>query len=122
MTAARLRVTHLGVSLASRSLPRFLFTGKALRVLLHLPDFARLYWRLFRDGRVSLLAKALLVSSFAYLIWPFDVIPDLLVPVIGEIDDLAIVLGGLWTFVRLCPPPVVREHVAAIAEGKRARG
>jgi len=33
-----------------------------------------------------------------------------------------IVLTGLWTFVRLCPPPVVREHVVAIAEEKRPRG
>jgi len=110
------------VSFASRSLPRFLFTGKALRVLLHLPDFFRLYWRLFKDARVPLLAKALLVSALAYFVWPFDVIPDLLVPVIGEIDDLGIVLGGLWTFVRLCPPQVVREHVTAIAEEKRKRG
>ena len=109
------------MSLASRSLPRFLFTGKALRVLFHLPDFFRLYWRLFKDRRVPLLAKALVVSSLAYFIWPFDIIPDLLVPVIGEIDDLGIVLTGLWSFVRLCPPHVVREHVAAIAEEKRAR-
>ena len=108
------------MGLASRSLPRFLFTGKALRVLLHLPDFIRLYWRLFRDQRVSPLAKALLVLSLAYFIWPFDVIPDF-VPVLGEMDDLGIVLTGLWTFVRLCPPPVVREHVAEIARGKRAR-
>jgi uncharacterized membrane protein YkvA (DUF1232 family) len=109
------------VSFASRSLPRFLFTGKALRVLVHLPDFARLYWRLFHDRRVPVLAKALLVSALAYFVWPFDLIPDLLVPVIGEIDDLAIVLAGLWTFVRLCPPPVVAEHVAAISRGKHAR-
>jgi uncharacterized membrane protein YkvA (DUF1232 family) len=110
----------LAVSLASRSLPRFLFTGKALRVLLHLPDFIRLYWRLFRDRRVSLLAKALLVLSLAYFIWPFDVIPDFL-PVIGEMDDLGVVLSGLWMFVRLCPPPVVREHVSEIAKGKQGR-
>ena len=112
---------HCRVSLASRSLPRFLFTGKALRVLLHLPDFFRLYWRLFKDRRVPLLAKALLVSSLAYFIWPFDVIPDF-IPVVGEMDDLGVVLTGLWTFVRLCPPPVVREHVTAIAEGKRSHG
>ena len=108
------------MSLISRSLPRFLFTGKALRVLLHLPDFIRLYWRLFRDARVSLLAKAVFVLSLAYFVWPFDVIPDF-IPGLGEMDDLGIVLSGLWMFVRLCPPPVVREHVSEIAaKGKRA--
>jgi uncharacterized membrane protein YkvA (DUF1232 family) len=109
------------VSFAARSLPRFLFTGKALRVLVHLPEFVRLYWRLFRDGRVPVLAKAVLVAALGYWVWPLDLIPDLLIPVIGEIDDLGIVLLGLWTFVRLCPPDVVAEHVRAIAQGKRAR-
>ena len=110
------------MSFAARSLPRFLFTGKALRVLAHLPQFCRLYWRLFRDRRVPLLAKAVLVSAFGYFIWPLDLIPDLLVPVIGEVDDLVIVLSGLYAFVRLCPPAVVAEHVNAIAHGKPARG
>jgi uncharacterized membrane protein YkvA (DUF1232 family) len=109
------------VSFASRSLPRFLFTGKALRVLAHLPEFARLYWRLFHDRRVPLLAKAVLVAALGYFVWPFDLIPDLLVPVIGEIDDLGVVLLGLWTFVRLCPPAIVAEHVSAISHGKPAR-
>ena len=37
------------VPLTSRSLPRFLFTGKFLEVLTQLPNFARLYWRLFNS-------------------------------------------------------------------------
>src|SRR5205085_4342147 len=35
----------VGVGLTSGSLPRFLFTGRALQVVAHLPDFVRLYWR-----------------------------------------------------------------------------
>jgi uncharacterized membrane protein YkvA (DUF1232 family) len=100
------------------SLPRYLFTGRILQVLTHLPDFARLYWKLFRDRRVSILAKALLVSALAYLVWPVDLVPDF-VPFVGEVDDLAVVLSGLWLFVRLCPPEVVRERVREIAEKGR---
>jgi uncharacterized membrane protein YkvA (DUF1232 family) len=96
------------------SLPRFLFTGRSLQVIRHLPDFARLYWRLFRDQRVSMLPKALLVLTLAYFVWPVDVIPDF-IPVLGELDDMGIVLLGLWTFVRLCPPEVVRQRVDEIA-------
>src|SRR5436190_24346723 len=110
-----------GVALSSTSLPRYLFTGRFLQVLLHLPNFARLYWRLFRDRRVSILPKALLVLTLVYVISPFDLIPDF-IPVIGEMDDLAVVLSGLWLFIRLCPPEVVRETVHDIAARAKARG
>ncbi len=89
-------------------------------MLRHLPNFARLYWRLFRDRRVSILPKALLVLTLAYVISPFDVIPDF-IPVIGEMDDIAVVLSGLWLFIRLCPPEVVREIVHDVATRAEAR-
>ena len=105
--------------MASAPLPQYLFTARFAQVLRHIPSFARLYWRLFRDRRVSIVAKALLVLVLLYVIVPFDVIPDF-VPVVGEMDDLAIVLGGLWWFIRLCPPEVVRETVRTIAQGAEA--
>ncbi len=110
-------VHALSVGLTSGSLPRFLFTGRALQVIAHLPDFVRLYWRLFRDGRVSIVAKAALVLTLAYVIWPADIIPDF-IPLVGEVDDLGVVLTGLWLFIRLCPPEVVRERVREISARK----
>lgn len=104
---------------ATTAPPRYLFTGRGGQLLRHVPSFAKLYWRLFRDRRVSLLPKALLVLVATYLLSPIDVVPELL-PVIGATDDLLVGLGGLWLFVRLCPPPVVREHVATIAAEARA--
>jgi len=95
------------------------FTGRFLQIIRHLPSFARLYWRLFRDRRVPILLKALLVLTLLYAVSPFDVIPDF-VPVLGEMDDVVVVLSGLWLFVRLCPPDVVRETVQDIAA--KARG
>ena len=41
--------------MSTSSLPRFFLTGRFLQILVHLPDFARLYWRLFRDRRVAAL-------------------------------------------------------------------
>jgi len=108
------------VALSSTSLPRYLFTERFLQVLRHLPNFARLYWRLFRDRRVSILPKALLVLTLVYVISPFDVIPDF-IPVIGEMDDVAVVLSVLWLFIRLCPPEVVREIVHDVATRAEAR-
>jgi hypothetical protein len=43
---------------APLTLPRFLFTGRFLQLIRHLPNFARLYWRLFRDRRVSTASSA----------------------------------------------------------------
>src|SRR5215831_10516815 len=53
--------------------------------LLHLPRLLRLYWRLLRDGRVSIWPKAMLLAAAAYVVLPFDFIPDV-VPLLGEVD------------------------------------
>lgn len=104
---------------AGSTTPRDLFTGRGGQVLRHVPSFAKLYWRLFRDRRVPRLPKALLVLTAIYLFSPLDVVPEL-VPVVGAMDDLLVGLAGLWLFVRLCPPAVVRQHVTAIAAESRA--
>lgn len=106
---------------ATTAHPRYLFTGRGGDVLRHLPSFAKLYWRLFRDRRVSLLPKGLLVLIATYLLSPIDFVPEL-IPIVGMTDDFVVALAGLWLFVRLCPPPVVREHVTAIAAQSGGRG
>jgi uncharacterized membrane protein YkvA (DUF1232 family) len=84
-----------------------------LDLLLQLPRMARLYWRLFRDPRVSVWPKALLVGALAYVALPIDLVPDTL-PLLGEIDDVVIVLAVARWFIDLCPPEVVWEHTRAI--------
>jgi len=90
---------------------------RALDFLIHLPNLARLYWRLLRDPRVSVWPKALLVGAVAYVVLPFDLIPDTL-PLLGEVDDVVILVAAAHWFIQWCPADVVREHVAAI--GRRA--
>ena len=90
---------------------------RALDFLIHLPNLVRLYWRLLRDPRVSIWPKALLVGALAYVVLPFDIIPDML-PWIGEVDDLVIVLAAARYFIRWCPPDLVREHARAIDSGR----
>ena len=83
------------------------------QIVRHLPRFVRLYWRLFRDARVSLWAKSVLVLAGLYILFPFDFLPDTL-PVVGEIDDLVIFLAACKLFMYLCPPEVVYEHIQRI--------
>jgi uncharacterized membrane protein YkvA (DUF1232 family) len=86
------------------------------RFLRHLPDFVRLYWRLFVDQRTPFLPKLVLVAAIGYLILPFDIIPDV-VPIIGEVDDVVIFLAACRLFIALCPTELVREHVQQIDAG-----
>lgn len=70
---------------------------------------ASLAWRLLLDPQVSVLAKLIPVAALAYVVMPFDLIPDVF-PVLGQLDDIAIILLGMRLFIALCPPARVRWH------------
>ena len=91
--------------------------ARFFRFLTYLPSFLNLFFRLVRDARVSMGPKLLLLGILGYLILPMDLVPDFL-PGFGQLDDLAVVIGGLKLFFCLCPAEVVREHVKAIAAGR----
>ena len=86
------------------------------RRALHYPNLVKLYWRLFRDPRVSWVPKLVMVAGFAYIIVPFDLVPDW-IPVAGWLDDAMVFYLTTQAFIRLCPPNVVREHVMLIDQG-----
>jgi uncharacterized membrane protein YkvA (DUF1232 family) len=101
-----------------------------LRIFLHFPNFIRLTMRLFRDDRVPVYRKAILIVfeilagafAIAYLVYPIDLIFDFL-PLAGRFDDivigaLIILLPGAWLFIKSCPQHIVREHVDKISRGE----
>ncbi len=90
---------------------------RLLGLVQHLPSFAKLFWRLFKDPRVGFKAKLLALSVFGYLILPADLLPDLL-PALGHIDDILLLFLGAKGFIALCPREVVQEHVQRIAQGR----
>ena len=96
--------------------PPTLSTWQILRLLWHLPSFLRLYWRLFKDHRVPFRAKAILVAAVLYVLSPFDLVPELITPLFGVVDDLGIFLLAARWFIALCPPDVVQERVSEISE------
>ncbi len=71
---------------------------------------ARLIWRLLNDRRVATATK-LIIPALAgvYVLWPIDLLPDV-IPVLGQLDDVALLLLGANLFIQFCPPEVVREH------------
>jgi uncharacterized membrane protein YkvA (DUF1232 family) len=89
--------------------------GEAFETARKLPIYARLVWGLARDPRVPTRQKLLLGAMAAYLAFPIDIIPDF-IPVIGQLDDLAVLIFGLDWFIRNAPPDVVDEHMTRIAK------
>ena len=89
------------------------------RMLRHLPKLVRLIFRLLRDPRVPLLGKIVFFLGIAYTLWPMDVIPELLMPVIGSFDDVAVLLLCLRYFLHRTPPAVLQEHLAELQDGTR---
>ena len=77
----------------------------------------RLAIRLLREPRVPLLTKLVPIAGAIYVASPLDFVPDVL-PVLGQIDDLAIILVALEIFLRLCPECAATFHRAAIAGGR----
>lgn len=68
-----------------------------------LPDLTALIYRLLKDNRVPMKTKISISASIAYLMFPIDIIPDK-IPIIGKIDDLAIivfVLGRIYDEVSI---------------------
>mgnify|MGYP001133272402 CR=1 FL=1 len=74
---------------------------------------ARLIWRLLKDNRVSPWVKAVIPATIVYLLSPVDLVPDALLG-LGQLDDLAIILLGVKFFLDLCPPHIVKEHLAEL--------
>lgn len=75
----------------------------------------KLILRLMGDRRINFLLKLLPIGSLAYLISPIDLVSGIVLPVIGALDDAAILWLGLYLFLELCPPDVVQEHVKRLA-------
>ncbi len=78
---------------------------------------AKLVGRLIGDRRVNGLLKLIPIASIIYLVSPVDLIPGAVVPVLGALDDAAVVWIGTTLFIELCPPDVVQEHRDALNMG-----
>ena len=71
---------------------------------------AQLAWHLLLDRRVGLLLKLIIPGlMLGYLIFPVDLLPDF-IPVLGQLDDLAILALGIKLFIELSPKDIVREY------------
>jgi len=87
------------------------------RMVMYLPHFVRLFYRLITDERVGGLAKMVPVMGLLLMLTPPALELDM-IPIVGELDWLLVGYISLKVFIWLCPPDVVREHVSQIAHGQ----
>ena len=89
--------------------------GGALKDLL---TKLKLIARLMADRRVPVWIKLLPIGAVAYVLSPLDLVPGAALPVVGAIDDVAILWLGASAFLEVCP----REVVGVRWEGVKAAG
>ncbi|MEA3308157.1 MAG: DUF1232 domain-containing protein [Chloroflexota bacterium] len=89
---------------------------KSENVLAWVKDFFQqfqLAWYLLLDRRVPIFTKSIPFLTIAYLLFPLDLIPDAALG-LGQMDDLAVLLLGLRSFIVFCPPQLVAQYQATL--------
>jgi hypothetical protein len=71
----------------------------------------KLIFRLMGDSRVNVFAKLVPIGALIYLFSP----DPIMFPIIGAVDDAALLWLGSYVFTELCPPAVVEEHMKELA-------
>lgn len=90
---------------------------QVIRLARHLPNFFKLVWRLFKDRRVGIVPRVVLLVAVAYIVSPIDLLPGGIAPLLGSVDDILVGYLGARGFMALCPKWVVQEHVRRIDAG-----
>ena len=98
------------------AMPRHGLLKEALRLL---PDVIRLLRRLAADRTLPRGVRVRLGLLFAYLAFPFDLIPDF-VPVLGYADDAIIVAAVLRSVVRRVGLTPLQQHWPGTPDGRAA--
>jgi uncharacterized membrane protein YkvA (DUF1232 family) len=75
----------------------------------------KLVARLMADKRVSIWPKLLPIGALIYVVSPIDLIPGGVIPIVGAVDDVAVLWFGVSFFIELCPPEVVKEHMSQLS-------
>jgi len=77
------------------------------------PMYAGLIWALLRDPRVPVARKAVLGLGAGYLLLSRDLIPDD-IPLLGGLDDLAVVVLAVEVFFDGIPEDVLQEKLTEL--------
>jgi uncharacterized membrane protein YkvA (DUF1232 family) len=86
--------------------------SRAKSVLVDVPRHGKLAYCLLRDERVPRAPKVVLLGALGLIASPLN-FPKW-IPVLGELDILALGILAVETFIAACPEDIRREHEAAL--------
>jgi uncharacterized membrane protein YkvA (DUF1232 family) len=89
------------------------------RIARELPRYGKLAYCLYRDPRVPQRNKVVFTAALIAIFNPLIDLP-LWLPVVGEMDALALTILAVKLFVDRAPKEVVAEHQERIALGSSA--
>ena len=89
--------------------------SRAKELLVDVPRHGKLAYCLLRDDRIPTAPKAVLLGVLLLIVSPIT-LPKW-IPLMGELDMLALGVLAVATFVEACPEDVRREHEAALKAG-----
>ncbi len=90
--------------------------SRAKELLVDVPRHGKLAYCLLRDERVPAAPKAVLIGALLLIVSPIDL--PAWVPLMGELDMLALAVLAVSTFVEACPESIRREHEEALKVGE----
>lgn len=73
----------------------------------------RLAWRLVRDSRTPLGLKVFLAGAVLLIVSPINWIPNF-VPVLGQMEDIALLALAMNLFIKRVPDHLRAEHESAL--------
>ena len=77
-----------------------------------LPAYGRLAWALARDPKLSRVRRAAVLAAAGYVVSPIDLVPGI-IPVVGQLDDLAIALAAIRFALHGLKPEARAQRLAA---------
>jgi uncharacterized membrane protein YkvA (DUF1232 family) len=86
--------------------------SRAKTVLFDVPRHGKLAYCLLRDDRIPRGPKAVLLAALGVIVSPLDL--PAWIPVVGELDMLALAILAVETFIEACPEEIRKEHEAAL--------
>jgi len=86
---------------------------RAAATLRRMPAYLRLAWRLGRDPLLSRARRGAVLAAAGYLASPIDLVPGI-IPIIGQLDDIAVALAALKFALAGLDGDRRREHLAAV--------
>ena len=81
-----------------------------------MPAYLRLSWHLAREPMLSKARRMAVVGAAGYLASPVDLVPGV-VPVLGQLDDIAVAIAALRIALAGLSPEHRQRHLAAVGLG-----